>query len=365
MSESSASTPLDDVVPPTPPPLSGRLGVFGTIDTAVYRFEVVVVVTALAVMSVTVFTDVVYQLAVAISQYVERGEATGWTITAALLVFVGLIAFAATGRAGLEAIDEDEGGGRGTEDDALMAMPWRLAVVGAVIAGCLGGSWALLHLESSTVYRIVLVAFLMPIVIGLVRASERGRIAAFVVAGLVAFWVFGSLPSGYSWAQSYSLVLLLWVGFLGGSIAARERRHLRVDLVRKLLPPRWLPHFNAVSYLAAAAFTALVVYLGYIYVLGPDSTYLRPIWEAPSWLPQDVQTTLIQDFPLPEDASVGRRAMQVFFAPSEPGEIPDWLKVMAIPVSLGLMCIRFIGHAVVFTAMALRGESFNETTGVH
>lgn len=365
MREASPPTANEDAIPPTPPPLSGELGIFGTIDTAIYRVEVVVVVAALAVMSVTVFTDVLYQLSIAVSQYFRRGEVAGWTIAGALLAFVGLIAFAATGRAGLEDFDDAVGGGRGTAEDTLWPLPIRLAIAAGVVVGSVAVCWALLHVESTTVYRAVLIAFLVPIVVGLVRHGEHRRIAAFVVGGLAAFWVFGDLPSGYSWAQSYSLVLLLWVGFLGGSIAARERRHLRVDLVRKLLSAKWLPHFNAVSYLAAAAFTSLVVYLGYIYILGPDSTYLRPIWEAPTWLPQSMQTTLVQDFPLADDASLGRRAMQVFFAPSEPGEIPDWLKVLAIPVSLGLMCVRFLGHSFVFARMAIRGESFNESTGVH
>ncbi|MFU8806262.1 MAG: hypothetical protein ACNA8W_20795, partial [Bradymonadaceae bacterium] len=97
---------------------------------------------------------------------------------------------------------------------------------------------------------------------------------------------------------------------------------------------------------------------------GIDSSYMKPIWDAPSWMPTGLQEQL-QVYPLPDDASAFRRMLQVAFAPSEPGEVPDWLKVAAIPVSMFLILIRFLGHSFVFARMAIRGEEFSEHMGVH
>ena len=110
---------------------------------------------------------------------------------------------------------------------------------------------------------------------------------------------------------------------------------------------------------------AVVFYLGLEYMFGHDSTYLRPIWEAPAWLPASLQESLTAEFPLPEDAGYLRRVLHVFFVPTPPGALPDWLKVAAIPVSMFLIAARFFGHAVVFAGMAIRGEAFHEETGVH
>ncbi len=340
-------------------PLSARLGPLGRLDDLVFRVEIVVVVVALVTMSIIVFTDVAYQLAVSISQYLESGDARGFTISAAVLGFVGLIAFAATGDQRVR--DEDEN----LDDSTSRPLPVRLGAAVAAIVGTIGLGWALLNLESSTVFRVVLVLLAIPILKSFLNRGDKTRAVVFGLATAAGLFVFGALPTGYSWSQSYALIMLLWVGFLGASIAARQRRHLKVDLARKLLAPRLVPAFNAVSYLVAAAFTAIVLYLGFEYMLGHDSTYIRPIWDAPAWLPEGTRATLVEDFPLADDASVYRRFLQVIFVPPEPGELPDWLKVAAIPVSMGLVALRFLGHAVVFGKMALDGEEFHEVAGTH
>lgn len=338
-------------------PLSARLGLFGKLDNVVYRVEMTAVVTASVLMSVMVFTDVVYQLSVTIGQHLERGESAGYLLGGAVLGFIGLMAFAATG-------DTRHAEARVGESLAK-PMPVRIgaAVVAMVLSALLG--FAVTHIESSTLYRVLLVVGAIPVAQLLWQSERKAGFVTFIVGSLVALLIFGRLPSGYSWAQSYSLILLLWTSFLGASIAARERRHLRVDLARKLMPPSKLAWFNMVSYLFAAAFTAIIFYLGFIYILGADSTYLRPVWDPPTWLPEATRTMLVDEFPLPADASTWRRALQVFFAPSEPGELPDWLKVAAIPVSMALVCVRFFGHAIAFAMMGARGEEFVEQMGTH
>lgn len=318
---------------------------FQKLDDAVYKLETVVVVTALIAMSVFVFTDVAYQLAVTMSQQLSAANGVAMAQLGAILGFIGLMAFAATAR-------EEE------EEGETPPVAKRVGVAVATVVGTFVVGYALLHLESATVYRVVLVALAIPAAI--VLRDDKPKLVVFAISVAISFWIFGRLPSGFSWAQSYSLVLLLWVGFLGASIAARERRHLRVDLMRKLCPPKFLAHFNAVSYLVAAIFTGIVFYLGYIYMFGPDSSYLRPIWDVPGWIPVGLREQLLNEFPVPADASFFRRALQVLFAPSEPGELPDWLKAAAIPVSMLLIGSRFLGHSLSFARMAFRGEVFEE-----
>ncbi len=328
------------------PALSERLGAIGVVDHWIYRVETVVVVTFLILMSILVFTDVVYQLSVTLSQYFDAGDSNGYSLSGVLAAFVGAMGWAASKK-------KDRPAGM----RAGIALGW--------IAGSALFAYLLLVLESSTVYRLVLVAFAIPIALKFKELGESKRLGVFIVSAVIAFIVFGNLPTGFSWAQSYSLLMLLWVGFLGASMAARERRHLRVDLARKTLPPEKLPWFNTASYLAAAAFSAVVLYLSFEYIFGFQSSYIKPIWEVPSWMPAGMKDELINGYPLPEDASAFRRALQVFFAPSEPGEIPDWLKVLAIPVSFLLITLRFIGHAVVFARMGIAGESYSEVAGGH
>ncbi len=327
------------------PELADRLGWFGRIDRAIFRIETVVVVSALMVMSVVVFTDVVYQLMVTIEQDLVARPGQGWTLVAVLLAFVGAMAWAATPQ--LESLAKRAG-----------------ATVG-VLAGVIVLTSMLTWWDSSSVYRLLLVVLSIPVVLTLHKNVHRRYVIIYGVCAAISFYAFGNLPTGYSWSQSYSLLLLLWVGFLGASMAARQRRHLKIDLARKLLSPEKVPAFNALSYLAAAVFSGMVFYLSYIYMFGPDSTYLTPIWDAAAWLPESTRQELMTGFPLPDDASFYRRAMQVVFSPSEPGEVPDYLKVLAIPVSFFLITVRFLGHSIVFARMAARHESFDESVEAH
>ncbi|MGB0641168.1 MAG: TRAP transporter small permease, partial [Myxococcota bacterium] len=51
-----------------------------------------------------------------------------------------------------------------------------------------------------------------------------------------------------------AVVLMVWVGFLGASLAAKERKHLAVDATERLLSPRAARLAKRFSALAAAGF---------------------------------------------------------------------------------------------------------------
>jgi hypothetical protein len=125
-----------------------------------------------------------------------------------------------------------------------------------------------------------------------------------------------------------------------------------------------LPAFNVASYLVAATFSAVIAYLGFEYLFGKDSSYLVPVFEVPTWLPGSWQAHL-NEFPVPDDAGALPRVLHVVFAPGEPGELPDWLKVAVIPISFLLITLRFIGHALAFGKMAVSGEEYVEHVEAH
>lgn len=329
----------------SPEILSSRLGLFGRLDEGLYRLETVIIVLALVVMSVTVFTDILYQVVLSYEQAFRRGEAGAAGTLAVLVTFVGGVLFATT------APPEDR------EIDRPLSI--RLGLTAGLLVLVVGGAVSLLYVHSATIYRVLTAAILVAVARLFWEREAYVRFGLLVGAGLLTLWWMGSLPEGYSWAQSYSQVLLLWVGFLGASVASRERRHLKADLMRNVLPPKWVPHFNVVSYLVAGLFTGVLCYLGFMYLFGPDSNYLKPIWEAPAWLPGFVAEA-VPTGPLPDDAGLVDRMLNVVFNRYEPGEIPDWLKVMAIPVSAALMVMRFLGHAAAFAVMAWNHETFEE-----
>ena len=62
------------------------------------------------------------------------------------------------------------------------------------------------------------------------------------------------IPNGLVWSQTLGLVLMLWVGVIGASMATREHRHLALDLGSKLWPKSLLPKVQGLGNLVTALF---------------------------------------------------------------------------------------------------------------
>jgi TRAP-type C4-dicarboxylate transport system permease small subunit len=111
---------------------------------------------------------------------------------------------------------------------------------------------------------------------GVVHAAlrMRGRAAGRATWGLSAAWSVGgwlllkaflwAMPNGLVWSQTLGLVLMLWVGVVGASMAAHDRRHLALDLGSKLWPKAVLPKVQGVGNLVTALFCLVLAVLGVV-----------------------------------------------------------------------------------------------------
>lgn len=80
-----------------------------------------------------------------------------------------------------------------------------------------------------------------------------------VVAQQAALWLF---PNGLIWSQTLALAFTLWLGLLGAALAARERRHLALDIGSKLWPPALAPKMAALGHALTGAFCVGLLLLG-------------------------------------------------------------------------------------------------------
>jgi TRAP-type C4-dicarboxylate transport system permease small subunit len=83
--------------------------------------------------------------------------------------------------------------------------------------------------------------------------------AAIVVAQLAFVKL---LPNGLVWSQTLALALTLWLGTMGASLAAHERRHLAMDVGAKIWPPALLPKITALGHLVTGLFCLMLFWLG-------------------------------------------------------------------------------------------------------
>lgn len=96
--------------------------------------------------------------------------------------------------------------------------------------------------------------------------------------------------SGFLWAESFLRILVLWVAMLGAMVATRERNHISIDLLSRILPPNiYSPLKNlatlfAVAVCATAAWYSLE-YVGYEYEDETIAFAEVPVWVCQSILP--------------------------------------------------------------------------------
>jgi len=110
------------------------------------------------------------------------------------------------------------------------------------------------------------------------RRLDRGWLAverAFLATALIAMvaMVCGDflgrelIGRGIAWAKEVASFLMIWVGFIGASVAAASSRHLRVEALDRLLPRGTARLLYRTTHLIAAAVTAFLAYLGLRYCL--------------------------------------------------------------------------------------------------
>jgi TRAP-type C4-dicarboxylate transport system permease small subunit len=126
-------------------------------------------------------------------------------------------------------------------------------------------------------------------------------LTAMLVLASVQILARNFFQVGIIWGDILVRVLVLWVGLVGAMVAARRNQHISIDIVSRLLPQRVKKAANAVVNLFAAVVCGIVAYYSLRLV---RLEYL--------------------------DASVAF------------GAIPTWTLESIIPISFGVMALRYL-----------------------
>ena len=113
---------------------------------------------------------------------------------------------------------------------------------------------------------------------------------AMLAMALLQILLRNFFDSGFLWAESFLRVLVLWVAMLGAMVATRERNHISINLLSRVLRPQAYTLLRKLAMLfsvlvcgAAAWFSA--EYVSYEY---QDQTLAFadvPVWVCQSILP--------------------------------------------------------------------------------
>lgn len=212
-------------------------------------------------------------------------------------------------------------------DVAVFAVERVLAVVAAavmtlmVVAAVVWRVFAGLGDTSVTAKAAMLVAACVLAILGVRTARSAwpwwrcgavgvALVAGFVAVGLAFVW---AVPNGLIFAQRLALILMMWLVMLGASMAAHARRHIFVQVVLKLVRPEDVAKHAALGLAAAAVFT------GFLTVVSAEYAWANVV----RWLETEGRGAIFDSIP-----------------------VPYWAVTMSVPLALGLVTARFVGHAV-------------------
>ena len=58
--------------------------------------------------------------------------------------------------------------------------------------------------------------------------------------------ILRNFDAGLLWADIFLRHLVLWVGFIGASLATRDEKHISIDALSRLVPERFLPYVKLI-----------------------------------------------------------------------------------------------------------------------
>lgn len=147
---------------------------------------------------------------------------------------------------------------------------------------------------------------------GALSFVERAIVVLFLAMMVILAFTQVALrnifSTGLLWADPFLRHLVLWIGFLGASLATQQEKHINIDLVTRFLSPRAANIVRVFTNLFAGGIGALLARAGWTFV---DS-------ERSSGVP--LLTIGTVDF-------------------------PGWWFQIIIPIGFGLMSFRFLIRA--------------------
>ena len=143
----------------------------------------------------------------------------------------------------------------------------------------------------------------------IIAGLETGLIT--VILSLMIILSFGQVVlrnifnESILWGDIFLRQMVLWVGFIGASLAARDQRHIAVDFLPNILPSPWRKPIRTLTKICAAVISIFLTHAAWSFV-----TYER-----------EAESVLVLNYPV-------------------------WIFQTVLPYSFGLLTIRFILSAI-------------------
>jgi C4-dicarboxylate transporter DctQ subunit len=95
-----------------------------------------------------------------------------------------------------------------------------------------------------------------------------------------------AFSSGISWGDPLVRYLVLWVGFIGASLATKEGKHITIEVFSKWFSGQGRRYLKAASLLVSAFVCSLLAFAGWTFVQNEAQMGGTSFLNIPAWIPQ-------------------------------------------------------------------------------
>lgn len=108
-------------------------------------------------------------------------------------------------------------------------------------------------------------------------------LGALIALGITQVVMRNFFDSGFPWIDPVARASVLWLGLLGAIAAARQSRHIRIDLVQRFAPPRLAGVLEAALDMVAALVCGLIAWHAARMVIDERSFETMAFAQVPVW----------------------------------------------------------------------------------
>ncbi len=125
--------------------------------------------------------------------------------------------------------------------------------------------------------------------------NRLGRIEKFFVAVMLSVMILlaflqivlrNVFSSGISWGDPLVRYLVLWVGFIGASLATKEGKHITIEVFSRWLSGRGSQYLRVISNLISVIIGGLLVFASWTFVQNEAQMGSTTFLQIPIWIPQ-------------------------------------------------------------------------------
>ncbi len=113
-------------------------------------------------------------------------------------------------------------------------------------------------------------------------------LSVMILLAFVQIIMRNVFSSGISWGDPLVRYLVLWVGFIGASLATKEGKHITIEVFSTGLSGRGRPFLNVLSNLISALICGLLVFAGWTFVRNEAQMGGTTFLQIPLWILQTI-----------------------------------------------------------------------------